>query len=371
MKINYIAPVLDGTGYAHAAINTILALDEAGVDISVTPIKLSGQTIQPHNRVKELIRKPWTKPDVVIQNYLPQMMVYNGGVKNIGYFFSETSQFRSSLWQHYLNLMDVVVTSNELGVEASKRSGVTKPIEKIPIPCNSYTYHDGYPNIIPAQQLGNQFVFYNIGDYSNRKGMGELIHAYLSEFTTYDNVVLVLKTYVEMKTPQQSIQIIKSDIDKIKQSLRFGKSHIFPQIIIIPQYLPDEKIYGLHNQGHCFVTCEKGAAWNIPCFDAIGFGNQVIALDSGGQMEYLPTNHTRVHLVQSIQEVVSGMSHCMYDGVYTGHERWAMCSIVDLMKSMRKAYYADRSKIPLNYLVEKFDIMNAGFIIQEALEKYL
>ncbi len=368
MKISYIAPVLDGTGYSHAANSTILALDAAGADVAVTPVKLSGITVEPPKRIRELINKAWRKPDLIVQNYLPPMMVYKAGVKNVGFFFTETDQFTNSLWQHNLNLMDAILVSDKNSIDACRRSGVkTKPIYEIPLACDPSVYQQDYRDQLNID-LNGRYAFYNIGDYSSRKGMKELITAYLSTFKYKDNVVLVLKTYVEMTTPEESLKIISNDIQQIKASLRYGKHHQFPPIMILPFYLTDQQIYSLHQQCDCFVTCEKGAAWNIPCFDAVAFGKRVIANNWGGQMEYLQhVSSLQATLLPTKMETVFGMDRCSYPGVYASNQKWRVSTISDLSDSMLYAYQNQSTNIS-NTIADRFSFTEQGPKIRKVLE---
>lgn len=370
MKIGYVAPVLDGTGYSHAAIHTILALDAAGADVLVRPVKLSGQTIEPPKRIHELIAKAWAKPDVVIQNLLPPMMAYQGGFKNLGYFYTETSNFRSSLWQHHLNTLDGVLVSSEGCLASCKESGVTVPTSKIPIACDPTIFKQDWTPTLKLP-VGSEFVFYNIGDFSARKGMRQLITAYLAEFSKYDNVLLVLKTYIEMTSPQDSVKKIHAEIEDIKKNLRKSAVDQYPPILILPHYMQEDKIRALHQHGHCFVTCEAGAAWNIPCFEALGFQNQVIVCEEGGQTEYLPWNGAKDGIIalDNHPEIVSGMGQCMYPGIYTCNETWHGSSTYQLAAAMRMAYLNDKIKINRDALIERFSYRHAGPDILHTIEE--
>jgi hypothetical protein len=42
MKVLYIGPYRDGTGWAHMAIESIQALVKAGADVVARPVKLNG-----------------------------------------------------------------------------------------------------------------------------------------------------------------------------------------------------------------------------------------------------------------------------------------------------------------------------------------
>jgi len=336
MKILYIGPFRDGTGYAVAARNTILAMDKVGIEVYPRHLKLAAQIVEPESRIQELMKqKHGGNFDVVIQHALPPLFTYIQGVKNIGYFYAETTHFRPSGWQYHLNLMDEIWVSCPENKLACEKSGVTVPVKVVPIPANTEIYQKDYGKF---SFIGNRFAFYVIGDFSNRKNILNLARAYFEEFTRYDNVVLIIKAYVEGKSQIESQQIMQNSINGLKHSLRKHTVDIYPPVVIINEYMSDEKIYRIHQSCDCFVSLERGAAWNIPAMDAMGFGNMVIANEWGGQNQFLSSNYNDVVLVKSKPETVGGMNHCPYPNLYTCHEEWYTPDL-SLTKGWMRTFY--------------------------------
>ena len=113
MKVLYIGVYKDGTGWAHAAQDYILALDAAGIDVVPRAIKQSSLMAEVPDRILELEKKSAHGCNVVIQNVLPHMMEYSGGFeKNIGLYFTETDGYRESSWPGKLSLMDELWVPN-------------------------------------------------------------------------------------------------------------------------------------------------------------------------------------------------------------------------------------------------------------------
>jgi glycosyltransferase involved in cell wall biosynthesis len=332
MNILYLNPYRDGTGYANAGNNAMLALDKLGHNVYPVEYKLAKQVIEPPSRILELENRPVdTKIDAIVQNVLPPYMTYVPGVKNIGYTFFETTQFRASNWQYYLNLMDEVWVSCPENEAAAKASGVTKPIRVVKMYQNRDVYNKQYPPVNLGLQ--NRFAFYFIGDYSAKKNVDNLLKTYYRYFTVYDNVVLVLKTYVSGVPTERSYDLIRSRIEEIKQSLRMGKGNLYPPVVLIPSYLSDDELYSIHQQCDCFVSAERGAAWNIPAFDAMGFGNQVIVNSWGGQTQFV--NGAGTYKIPATKVPVDGMHNCPFAGMFTSRgEYWYEPDYEDLGRSM-------------------------------------
>jgi glycosyltransferase involved in cell wall biosynthesis len=350
MKVVYINPFRDGTGYAHAGIHTALALDKAGFDLVPRCLKLAGQYVEMPQRLIDLEKKSSDGADVVIQHLLPPMYTYRAGFKNIGYFHCETDHFRPSLWQAYLNLMDEIWVCSQQNKEAAIKSGVVKPIKVVPIPCDPAQYRKEYPKLHLFD--GSPFVFYHVGDYSERKNIDNLIRAYYEEFTRQDNVVLVLKTYKEGKSPQESNEILKQNIRIIKSKMRKYNIDIYPPIILITDYIDESYMMALHQLGHCFVSLERGAAWNIPAFDAMAFGNHVVVNGWGGQDQFV-TGENALRLSYNMISVY-GMDHVQYNGLYTSYEKWAEPDFEMAKAAMRNAYQKGKVKVDRSKWLEEW-----------------
>jgi hypothetical protein len=113
MRVLYVGCYRDGTGWAKAAEDYVLALDAAGVDVVPRPLKLNDVDHRPHPRVAELERKSAAGCDVCVQHTLPHLYDFNGRfAKNVAMYATETSHFRSSAWADRINLMDAAVVFN-------------------------------------------------------------------------------------------------------------------------------------------------------------------------------------------------------------------------------------------------------------------
>src|SRR5690606_24621269 len=131
MKVAYIAPYKDGTGYAKAAQEFIRCLDYVGIDVVPVWITLSNNLKETHPRILELEKKDLNNVDIIIQHSLPEHFCKAGNIPTVGLFYWETSHFRGSNWQYSLNLLDRVWCTTREQVEACKLSGVTTPICEI------------------------------------------------------------------------------------------------------------------------------------------------------------------------------------------------------------------------------------------------
>jgi len=367
MQIVYINDYESSTGYSVQAIDTILAMDKVGIDIVPRSFKLATQTIKCPSRIYELEKKRIDKPITVIQHTLPNYFCYYAGFKNIGYFHCETTNFKPSNWQYYANLMDEIWVASKENYKACIDSGVIKPIKIVPKPINVDNYkkekYDRYEFLDK-----DVYVFYHIGDFSSRKNTSALIRCFLETFSRYDNVVLLLKCYVEGTSSDESRNIIGNEINNIKVSLRKGGFDQYPKIILLTDYVNSDEIYKIHANGHCFITLEKGAGYNIPAHDAAAFGNWVVASQWGGQNQFI-RDSVNGNLLSYEMETVSGMVRCPYPNIYTCHEEWSNPNVNEF-KSLLRSIYENRPEVSLQnrgYWLNTFSYENSGYRFREYL----
>ena len=352
MKVLYIGPYRDGTGWAHAAHENILALDAAGVEVVPRALKLNNVNGEVSPRIKELEEQSDKGCDIVIQNSLPHHMDYSGLFeKNIAYYFTETSHFKNCSWAERLNLMDSGwVPCNDV-LNSSRKSKVTIPLKVVPVPCDVSKYQKQYKKLeIP--QLEDKFVFYTIGEVHRRKNLTALLKAFHLEFAPDEDVALMIKGSLPGMPASELDKHIGEMCNQVKENLKLYKNHTcYHSEIIISQYLDEVQMMRMHASGDCYVSPSYGEGWNLPAFDAMAMGKTPICTAQGAPMEFLLdidqiyTGHGGVDtreawggwLVEAHDEPVFGMKETFAD-LFVGNEDWASIDVNELRKTMREAF---------------------------------
>lgn len=363
MKICYIAPFRDGTGYSHQAVNNMLSLEAAGIDVVARAVKLSqSQNLELAKRVEHLENKNTNNVDIVIQHVLPHLFEYKSGSINIGIFCWETTHFRRSNWSHCCNLIDEIWVPSIQNAQAAKDSNITVPIKILPCACDISRFNNPPPPLkIP--QLKNKCVFYTIGEMSRRKNVVAILRAFYSAFSLRDDVALVIKANIPGKTSEETTNVLRTTIDDVKKSLHIYARHpYYPPVVCITDFLPNQKLDQLHTACDVFVSASHGEAVNIPSMDAMGFGNPVILNNWGFAPEltyaqaesywrgdriapHLPDKSIFKHpgdidcgwLVDGFLTPCFGATDSFPD-LYTGKEFWFEPNIEQLINCMQRAY---------------------------------
>ena len=157
MKVLYINNYKDGTGWANAGINNILALDAAGVEVVPRAVTFNSTKGECPSRITELEDNSINDCDVCIQHTLPHLYSYDGNFRNIGFFATESSNFKDTFWHKSCNLMDELWVPSLHTRAAARLSGVTKPIHVAPHSLNMESYQDTSGKKI--DELTNTFNF--------------------------------------------------------------------------------------------------------------------------------------------------------------------------------------------------------------------
>lgn len=332
MKVLLVSNVFDGTGWSVAGQRMALAMDRAGLDVAIRPLKLNSfvdlTDVPP--RILELVDTDPVGSDVCIQHVLPHLSVYDGRfARNICLFASETSHFRNTNWADHLNLLDEVWVVNHQQERACRDSGVTRPIQVVPHPVVTVRAE-------PVWELlsGEIFRFYNIGEWSVRKNQEMLLRAYFTEFDGSENVELVLKTSVPGRSPEQALEQVRQAIAEVKRNLKLDGPGRFRDPVVLTRRLSAAQMAGLHQQCDCFVTASRGEACCLPALDALVGGNTPIVPASTGFVTYV-TKQTG-WLVPVHETDAYGALDTLGD-LYTASESWWEPDLPCLRKAMREA----------------------------------
>lgn len=355
MKVVYISPHRDGTGYSNQAVYNMLALEAGGIDIVARAVKLSqSKNHELAKRVEHLEQKSTDDVDVIIQHVLPHQFEYKTGVKNIGMFCWETTHFKRSNWGHCCNLMDEIWVPSIQNAQAAKDSGVTVSIKQLPCACDINRFNNP-PIPLDIPQLKDKCVFYTIGEMTRRKNMVAVLRAFYSAFSLRDDVALVIKTNITGKSSDEVINIVRNTINDVKKSLHIYVRHqYYPPVICITDFLSNQRLDQLHMACDIFVLASHGEAWGIPAHNAMGFGNPAILSNWGSFPEltyaqaseyWEPTTHKFKWpgeidcgwLVKGQLTPCFGATESFPD-LYTGSESWYEPNVCHLIGCMEEAY---------------------------------
>jgi len=329
-KMLYIGPLKDFSGYANAARDYVRALDYVGCNIVTRHLKYDTGDYKNTTKERELENRSIDDIDIVIQHTTPNESQRKDGVFNVLYFAWETDRVPDE-WVKNINEMDLVLVPCDENIKAARRCGVTVPIQKIVHTFDMDKYAgERKPFSIPG--VDNYFKFLSICQYSKKKGVDALLKAYLSEFTSKDNTLLILKTYIGTNDGEKEKNHIPQLIGAMKDILRLKD---YPKVMLLQDIMSDEDISRLYETSDCYVLPSRGEGWGIPCFDSLGYGKPAISTGWAGPTEFITPECG--WLVNYNMSPVVDMPH-PHDFMYTAKDNWAEPHVCDLKKAMREAH---------------------------------
>ena len=343
MKVLYIGNYKDGTGWSNACINNILAMDAAGINVVPRVISFNEISDDIPPRIMELEQNDPVGSDVCIQHTLPHLYSYNSKYKNIGFYVTETSNFRDSLWHKSINIMDEAWVPNKQIVKASQQSGVDVPIKIIPhsLPIASYK---NVPIGAQVEELRNTFNFGFIGEFVSRKNIEALIKAFHLEFHPAEPVNLFLKINRPNTDANECMKTFQEYVTHIKSGLKLRQN--YKEEIVISGRFNRVDLLSLMNQCHCFVMPSYGEAWCIPALEAMAMGLPVIYTKGTGMDDFCSG------ISVSSREVPCYKAIDTLPNLYTANSKWNEIDVEQLAFAMR-SMYTKYKEFPTEFKKEK------------------
>jgi len=366
--VKYIGPVFDGSGYAAASRNYVLAIQKKGYPITLAPI--SFENTRPElGEDGEILRSLMNNNvdyDKVIVHSTPDLWRhwtrFETNKHIIGYTVWETSHLHPT-WTVSCNKVNEVWLPCNWNMQVFRDSGVTVPLYKIP-------HAIDVPDMatIPDFNLDtiseNMFVFYAIFQWQERKNPYGLLSAFSAAFTGVEDVILVLKTY------RHDHAADKTQIkDLILDFRKFVNLDHFPKMFLVVENLSNEGMTALHKRGDCFVLLQRSEGWGLPHFEAAACGKPVITPKYGGQADFL--NDDNSYPLDYTLTPVGGMNWSPY---YRSDQYWCEPDMKQAIETMRHVYNnrdeaRAKGQLARQHITDNFTWDRIGDLIVERLQK--
>ena len=330
MKIKYTAPCLDYSGYGEAGRHDVIALLSVGVDVS---IELTRHCLELADfgelgqLIESLSGKESKGSKIKILHTTPNIYgkFIEPGKYHIGRVFWETSKLPKDFARGCM-MVDEIWTGSKYNEQAIRNSGVPEsiPIKIIPEVINPLVVES-----FQCEQIEDKYSFYSIFEWTERKNPTALLEAYFREFEGQDDVILVIKTYVDNFSADKKREIFEA-IKKVKKKLGLKS---YPEVKLLLRLLDRDQIYRFHKTFDCFVSAHRGEGWGIPQMEALSQAKPVISTNCGGIHEHISdvaklVNYTTVPLSQNSRN----------QQWYTNDQNWADIDLGALRVAMRWAY---------------------------------
>lgn len=348
------------TGYGNATQAISLALNNLDIPIKYV---FSGPNKDFINNLKTYNCSP--KADLYI--HTPPFEKHRTNNYKIGYFYWEADRLPIRWEKDIIKNLDEIWAPCNLVKSACLRAGFKGPIRIIPTP-NLNSLSDKKIQI-PSEfkdlvLSDNTFKFYSIFQWNERKGYQKLIRGYYEEFSSKEDVILILKVN-PINHPGHGLQKIKEDILKIKASVSLRQKKL-PKIFLSTDYVDRPTIDSIHRTCDAFVLPHHGEGWGMPIHDAIVNKKFIITTKFGGITEWL--NNDNAFIIDHNMIAVQKMNWNPWYGPY---QKWANPSLGSLRRQMRLCFEGkdkfDYKKENLEKVIDRLTINACTLDIKKAL----
>jgi glycosyltransferase involved in cell wall biosynthesis len=262
-------------------------------------------------------------------------------------------------WVKKLNEFEEVWVQCTFNIKTFVSAGVKVPLRYAPNFFDMSRYvPKGKKLPLPVSQ---SFKFLSVFDiHDQRKGYDLLLLAFLNEFSSEDDVALIIKNRNDHATSMLS-HLIESHPKEAKRK---------PAIHIINKMLPDEDILCLYRSCNAFVLPSRGEGWGRPYFEAMLMEMPVIGTNWSGQTDFMNENNSFLIDVERLSVIENNKKFPFYNG-----HRWAEPSVIDLQRKMRIVFEhekeAKRKGIQARKdLIGRYSMKETSKIIIGELEKF-
>jgi Glycosyl transferase family 2/Glycosyltransferase family 9 (heptosyltransferase)/Methyltransferase domain/Glycosyl transferases group 1 len=277
VRINYYGEVSDASGYGQAARLYIHALDRAGVKVSVINTGSDSRQID-DPLVKSLLGNDG-EADFQIFHGIPPFWARTAyPLRNVIAMTVWETDTMPPQWRNPLmHAIDVWLPCT-FNVEVFG-SGLGRAAFRLPHPA-PVPVPDGAGGAAGGlEEIGvsfNDFVFYSIFEWQERKNPEGIIEAFLRSFPQRGDPVLVLKANSAAQ------DVARQTLERIR-----GASASEGRVVLCCEAWSEARLGALHNRGDCYVSLHKGEGWGYPLFEAACRGKPVVATDFAGPLDYL------------------------------------------------------------------------------------
>ncbi len=308
-RLTFVGPINTFTGYGLHACQIISDIQKLVPDtfINVRAVQKSesfGATIPAGIRklfVNQIQPEPWE-----LLLHPPNFVPTQG--KNTAYFTMWESSKLPVHSVELLNMAKVVIVPCEWNASCFSAQGVTAPLRIVPLGINT----DVFKYSAVAQK--DICVFGAAGRMAHggvRKGINEVIDAFLKAFPTETDVKLRVKCF-----PDCDVQSITD-----------------PRIEIIRAYLSEVEIAKWYSSLTCFVSAARAEGWGLMQHQAMAVGRPIMSVHYGGVKEFFQpaTGYAIDFRIEPAKLRYSGCGH------------WAEPN-EDHMIALMRRIYADRNE---------------------------
>lgn len=328
----YLATVSEGgkDGYGIASSRLIAELRNLGIPVS---------THNEGQRLGILFHNPYS----ILRMETPLRVIYT---------MFESTKIPDD-WKDYLEAADLIIVPSKWCQAVFKKAGFKTVV--VPLGYDDRVFK--FKQRVNKRKERKDFVFLHYNAFNIRKGFAEVWTAFNKEFRKDEPVRLVLKTTLRGAIP---LPITKA---------------MYPNVDIINESIPEEKLADLCGEADCFVYPSRGEGFGMTPLEAMATGLPTIVPNAHGISEYFDSQYM---YEVSVKDDKGQIQYC--PALYSRYKnqdvgKMYVSNIDDLRKKMRFAYEHQDEGIELgkkaSEYVKRFTFKQTAEQLKKVLEELL
>lgn len=344
----------DTSGYAKVNRNLVYKLVQMGYKVKIDPKK--GQNQLNEQELKALVPLEKTKISrnhILIDSIIPSFSEVGTGKYKILYTTIESYTLPKQ-FKDCCELYEEVWVTSEWAASTLKENLRNKPIYPIITGVDTDLYTENGPRYDFGAGVKN-FIFISVFNWGYRKGYDVLLKAYFDEFSSHDDVTLLIMSKYQGGRTKFHRDKIKFDIDEIMS--KFPNKDM-PHVVRFGQQLSEKDMPKLYRSANAFILTSRGESGGLPPLEAAMCGLPVIMTNCSGQQGYLRSNNSYMIEIDRLKEILPGQMGLHY---WDGQQFPDLTSnkVHDQVKRAMRSVYEDYSEAKTrNRNMQKFILEN-------------
>lgn len=254
--------------------------------------------------------------DIVARITFPPRVDRMSGRLNLlhGYAWEETG-FPTQWVNDFNDSLQGIAVCSHFVKRALINNGVTVPIA---VTGHGVDHWQRLPTQNHFAIKAKGFRFLHVSSCFPRKGVDALLKAYGEQFSSADDVSLIIKTF---ENPHNNVEALLA--------LERAAKPDFPEVVVICEDYREPELKALFSQCHAFVAPSRAEGFGLPFAEAMVMGLPVITTNWGGQLDFC--NPDTAYLVD-YQFALAKTHLNLFDSV------WAEPDVRDLGQKMKAVY---------------------------------
>lgn len=269
MDLHWYGHFYSYTGFSRMNRALVFELSQKNIkikiDVEPSKIDINDATL----RELKYLEKQKISPDApkVFSATVPLRFLHNG--PKILYTMIETESLHPS-YVGKLNLFKEIWVPSRFSKNLFEKSGVHPPVKYVPLGvAKHYKKQDLEFNFGPLKN----FRFLSLFRWSYRKGYDLLLKSYLTEFSSSDDVSLIIVSNPhEGKTKDDMLREFK----EIRNTIRKSENEL-PHVVLYTDKISEKYMPNVYSSADAFVLFSRGEGFSLPLYEASACGLPVIS----------------------------------------------------------------------------------------------